>query len=65
VTVTLANRRLPGPHGDITIFFERPVSRTIMAVAVILFALPAIKAIRARGKRNAAGGGSSAPGRHE
>ena len=34
---------LIGSQGDVMIFFERPISGTIMAIAIILFALPLIK----------------------
>jgi len=37
---------LIGSHGDMTIFFTRPISGSIMAVAVILFALPLVKLVR-------------------
>ena len=37
---------LIGSHGDFMIFFARPISGTIMAIAVILFALPLIKILR-------------------
>lgn len=33
-------------HGDMTVFFTRPLSGTIMAVAVLLLALPLIKKLR-------------------
>lgn len=37
---------LIGSQGDVMIFFERPISGTIMAIAIILFALPLIKIVR-------------------
>jgi putative tricarboxylic transport membrane protein len=37
---------LIGSHGDVMIFFERPISGTIMVVAIILFALPLIKIVK-------------------
>ena len=39
---------LIGSLGDPMVFFERPISGTILTVAIILFALPLIKAMRAR-----------------
>ncbi len=42
---------LIGSHGDVMIFFERPISGTIMAVAIILFALPLIKFLNNLRKR--------------
>jgi putative tricarboxylic transport membrane protein len=44
---------LIGSHGDMMIFFERPISGAIMAVSVILFALPLIKFIKDLRKRSA------------
>ncbi|MBT6431153.1 MAG: tripartite tricarboxylate transporter permease [Rhodospirillaceae bacterium] len=37
---------LIGSHGDMMIFFERPISGTIMVVAIALFALPLIKIVK-------------------
>ena len=37
---------LIGSHGDFMIFLERPISGTIMVIAMVLFALPLIKIIR-------------------
>jgi len=37
---------LIGSQGDVMIFFERPISGTIMAIAITLFALPLIKIVR-------------------
>ncbi len=37
---------LIGSHGDMTVFFTRPISGSIMAIAVILFALPLIKFLK-------------------
>jgi len=34
--------------GDPAIFFERPISGTIMVIAIILFLLPVIKLFRSR-----------------
>ena len=42
---------LIGSQGDVMIFFERPISGTIMAIAIILFALPLIKIVRNRLKK--------------
>ena len=42
---------LIGSHGDVMIFFERPISGSIMAIAIILFALPLVKLVKARWKR--------------
>ena len=42
---------LIGSHGDMMIFFERPISGTIMVVAIILFALPLVKLVKDRWKR--------------
>jgi putative tricarboxylic transport membrane protein len=44
---------LIGSHGDMMIFFERPISGTIMVVAITLFALPLIKALNNLRKRAA------------
>ena len=49
---------LIGSHGDVTIFFTRPISGTIMAIAVVLIVLPLIKAMMGRRRRNAANGPS-------
>ena len=35
-------------NGSPAIFFERPISGTIMVIAIILFALPVIKALKSR-----------------
>ena len=35
-------------HGSFGIFFSRPISGTIMVIAVVLFALPAIKIVCGR-----------------
>ena len=42
---------LIGSQGDVMIFFERPISGTIMAIAITLFALPLIKIVRNRLKK--------------
>ena len=42
---------LIGSHGDMMIFFQRPISGSIMAVAIILFVLPLVKLVKARWKR--------------
>ena len=42
---------LIGSQGEVMIFFERPISGTIMAIAIILFALPLIKIVRNRLKK--------------
>ena len=42
---------LIGSHGDIMIFFERPISGTIMTVAIVLLLLPLLKLLRRRGPR--------------
>jgi len=47
---------LIGSHGDMMIFFERPISGTIMAIAFLLIVLPLFKSMRSRRKRNAANG---------
>ncbi len=47
---------LIGSHGDMTIFFTRPISGSIMAVAVVFFALPIISMVRKRRNGNANGG---------
>ncbi|MDH3637760.1 MAG: tripartite tricarboxylate transporter permease [Gammaproteobacteria bacterium] len=39
-------------NGSFLVFFERPISGTIMVVAIILFALPIVKALRARRDTN-------------
>jgi putative tricarboxylic transport membrane protein len=40
-------------HGNPMIFFERPISGPIMAVALVLFVLPAVQAVRRRLRRGA------------
>ena len=40
-------------NGSFSIFFERPASAAIMAAALALFALPAIRMVRNRSKRSA------------
>ena len=42
---------LIGSHGDMTIFFTRPISGTIMAIALLLILLPLIKILIDRIKR--------------
>jgi putative tricarboxylic transport membrane protein len=42
---------LIGSQGDVMIFFERPISGTIMAVAILLFALPLLKIVNDLRKR--------------
>jgi putative tricarboxylic transport membrane protein len=42
---------LIGSHGDVTIFFTRPISGTIMAIALLLILLPLIKILIDRIKR--------------
>ena len=44
---------LIGSHGDMMIFFERPISGTIMVVAIIFFVLPLIKTVIGLRKRAA------------
>ncbi len=44
-------------HGEFAIFFERPVAAPIMVVALVLFLLPLLKAIRDRIKKPAPEGG--------
>jgi putative tricarboxylic transport membrane protein len=39
---------LIGSHGDVMTFFERPISGTIMAIALLLFVLPLLKALKGR-----------------
>ncbi len=39
---------LIGSQGDVMTFFERPISGTILMVAILLFVLPAIKLFRTR-----------------
>ena len=39
---------LIGSHGDVLIFFERPISGTIMAIAFLLFVLPLFKIFKNR-----------------
>jgi len=46
---------LIGSQGDPMIFFERPISGTILVTAIILFALPIIKLIRRRANAGAEG----------
>ncbi len=42
---------LIGSHGDVMIFFERPISGTIMVIAIIMFVLPLMKILKDRRKR--------------
>jgi putative tricarboxylic transport membrane protein len=42
---------LIGSHGDVTIFFTRPISGSIMAIALLLILLPLIKILIDRIKR--------------
>ncbi len=49
---------LIGSQGDMMTFFERPISGTIMVVAIVLLVMPAIKTIRDRMKSDAAGDAS-------
>lgn len=42
---------LIGSRGDVMVFFERPISGSIMAAAIILFILPLIKMMRDRARR--------------
>ena len=49
---------LIGSHGDVMTFFERPISGTIMAIALLLIVLPLLKKMRGQRKRNAANGPS-------
>ena len=42
---------LIGSHGDVMIFFERPISGAIMVVAIILFVLPLLKIVNDLRKR--------------
>ena len=44
---------LIGSQGDVMIFFERPISGTIMAIAIFLFILPLIKLVKDMRKRAA------------
>ena len=41
-------------HGSFDIFFSRPISGTIMVIAIVLFALPLIKVLRTRLRASAA-----------
>ena len=45
---------LIGSQGEVMIFFERPISGTILIIAILLFVLPAIKVLRARFLANGA-----------
>ena len=45
---------LIGSHGDVMTFFERPISGTIMAIAILLFILPLFKIFKGRKARRAA-----------
>ena len=47
---------LIGSHGDVTIFFTRPISGTIMAIALLLIVLPLLKNLKNRRRPNAADG---------
>ena len=42
-STTVSCQRTLGSHGDMTIFITRPISGTILAVAVLLILLPVIK----------------------
>jgi putative tricarboxylic transport membrane protein len=46
---------LIGSHGDISIFFSRPISGTIMVIAIILLVLPLFKFIKDRSRASKAG----------
>ena len=46
---------LIGSHGDISIFFSRPISGTIMVIAIILLALPLFKFIKDRSRASKEG----------
>ncbi len=49
---------LIGSHGDLMIFFQRPISGSIMIVTIALFAAPLVKIVmKARDRRRAAGSG--------
>jgi putative tricarboxylic transport membrane protein len=39
---------LIGSHGDVMVFFERPISGTIMVIAIVLLLMPLFKLIKAR-----------------
>jgi putative tricarboxylic transport membrane protein len=43
---------LIGSHGDISTFFTRPISGTIMTAAIVLLLLPAFKIAKDRIKAN-------------
>ena len=47
---------LIGSHGDISIFFSRPISGTIMVIAIILLVLPLFKFIKDRSRASKEGG---------
>jgi putative tricarboxylic transport membrane protein len=47
---------LIGSHGNVMTFFERPISGTIMAIALLLFVLPLLKAAKGRLSRKQAEG---------
>jgi putative tricarboxylic transport membrane protein len=46
---------LIGSHGDVMIFFERPISGTIMVIALVLLVLPLAKLAMDRLRRPAQG----------
>ena len=46
---------LIGSHGDISIFFSRPISGTIMIIAIILLVLPLFKFIKDRSRASKEG----------
>ncbi len=46
---------LIGSHGDISIFFSRPISGTIMFIAIVLLVLPLLKLIKDRKKASEEG----------
>ena len=46
---------LIGSHGDISIFFSRPISGTIMVIAIILLVLPLFKFIKDRSRASKEG----------
>ncbi|HSF64760.1 MAG TPA: tripartite tricarboxylate transporter permease [Paracoccaceae bacterium] len=43
-----------GEHGNMLAFFERPISGTFMALSILFFAMPAIKALRRTGRAGVA-----------
>ncbi len=56
LAVPAMRQSLIGSHGDVMVFFERPISGTIMVIALLLFVLPLLKGAIGRWNRGRAEG---------